>query len=90
MLPSQLQSVIDDIKKTLTDKCILYNFVRTESSLHLKNLLGVSSAKTNIIKPNYLINLKGNETEWNYSLNIIECLSSEKIIDMGKNIEIIL
>jgi hypothetical protein len=82
VLPSQLQSVIDDIKKTLTDKCILYNFVRTESSLHLKNLLGVSNAKTNIIKPNYLINLKGNETEWNYSLNIIECLSSEKIIDM--------
>ncbi len=55
--------------------------MRTESLLHLKNILGVSNAKTNIIKPNYLINLNANETEWNYSLNIIECLSSEEIIE---------
>ena len=56
--------------------------MRTESSLHLKNLLGLLNAKTNILKPNYLINLKANETEWNNSLNIIECLCSEKVIEM--------
>ena len=83
VLPSQLQLVIDDIKTSVLDKCIIYNFVRAETPLHLKNLLGEISPKTNIIKPTYLVNLKINDgpINWNYSLNMIECLSSDDIIE---------
>lgn len=83
VLPSQLQLVIDDIKSSVRNKCIIYNFVRAESPLHLKNLLGETNPKTNIIKPTYLVNLKMNErsVNWNHSLNMIECLSSGDMIE---------
>jgi hypothetical protein len=84
VLPSQLSNVIDDIKSHLLDQCIVYNFVRSESSYHLKNLLGEVNCKTNLIKPNYIINMKLDylTTKWNYELNIIESLGLTDVIEM--------
>ena len=84
VLPSQLQDVIDDIKPNLPDTCIVYSFVRSEYPLHLKNLLGELNFKTNIIKPNYTVNMKLNHTDsnWNYMANISESLASQETIEM--------
>lgn len=79
VLPTQLQNVIDDIKPYLPERCIIYSLVRTEAPLHIKNLLGNI---TNIIKPNYLINLNiTNLSKWNYSLNLTECLLEDEMIE---------
>ena len=85
VLPSQLPNVVDDIKRHLVDKCIVYNFVRTESPQHLKNLLGELNSKTNIIKPNHLININVADSElsrWDFSLDLVECLESEEMLEM--------
>lgn len=64
------------------EKCIIYSFVRSESSIHLKNLLGDIPSSIFIIKAQYDINIKidHSQNKWNYSLNITESLNDSEVI----------
>lgn len=64
------------------DKCIIYSFVRSESSLHIKSLLGEVPSGAFVIKAQYDINIKLDYSifKWNYSMNIIESLNDNEVI----------
>ncbi len=83
VLPSQLEIVINEIKRSLPDKCIIYNLVRVETESHLKNLLHDAMCKIFVVKPEYLSNKKINEYNWNYSLSITESLNTLEMIKMS-------
>ena len=94
MLPSQLEIVVNEIKRSLPDKCIIYNLVRVETEFHLKNLLHDTMCKIFVVKPDYLTNKNISDFNWNYSLSIIESLNTIEMIkasnpfadDSGRNI----
>ena len=84
VLPSQLQLVVNDIKSSLPEKCIIYSLVRTEPVNHLKNLLGDIVPSVFVIRPFYEINSNYDyrNSSWNNFGDIIDSLKSMDIINM--------
>ena len=84
VLASQLQLVVEDIKKYLPNKSIIYCFVQTETGLHLKNLIHESTCGPFIIKPDYFITNKFNDLnfKWNFSKEVNELLINKDYIPL--------
>jgi hypothetical protein len=83
ILPSQIEDVIDEIRKHLKSKCIIYSFVRTIPAKRLKNFIDAESNDIFIFKPNYDYNTKCKTLfKWNYSLDIIESINEPSMISM--------
>lgn len=83
VLPSQLQSVIDEIKADLPRKCIIYSLVRTIPSARLKNLIN-PDIDLCIFKPHYHYNPNQSQifSKWNFSLDILTSLNNVDMINL--------
>ncbi|XP_013415154.1 NADP-dependent oxidoreductase domain-containing protein 1-like isoform X2 [Lingula anatina] len=77
VLPSQLQTVGDEIKGLIPSQCVVYSLVNAVPISRLKHLLGT----TNILKPQFKWDLENGNLPWDYTLDIngaIETMSMMK------------
>lgn len=84
VLPSQLPPILDEIKKCLPEKCIIYSFVPGFSENSLRNLLNETQCNKYIIKSNVAFNENADLLlpQWNNSLNIVESLCAMDMISL--------
>jgi hypothetical protein len=77
--------VLEDIKRCLPEKCILYSFVHGYPEIHLKKLIGDNKCSQFIIKSDFNINYNNMKLLyplWDNSLSLIESLGRADMLGM--------
>jgi hypothetical protein len=88
VLPNQLPHVIEELKKSLHEQCIIYSFVTSVTCLSLRNSLLKSESRRFVIKAELTLtknldkfHARLGET-WNFSASVLDCLRNINLIAM--------
>ena len=85
VLPAQFPQILEEIKRCLPEKCIIYTFVSGYSEAYLKTLLGETNRCSQyIIKSNIIFNENLNLLlpYWNHTLSVIESLCKSDMMQL--------
>ena len=76
VLPSQIPAICEEIKPRIPPTIFIYSFASTCSVKKLRQLLGI----TNIVRPDYIMSVEGDQLPWDYSLNVQKALENTAIV----------
>jgi pyrroline-5-carboxylate reductase len=84
ILPSQMETIINEIRSHIPTKCIIYSFVRTHTDVLLQKSFKTTdnSSLTFVMRPLYKMNRNSvNDIykKWDYTLDIAESLLSDNV-----------